>query len=96
MADYRIDCIKRDGADEDRRIDRFGGPVPDDSGNRWNDSIDNVIKMIDGGTHRFWTSADGKRVWCKTDTHPKTGRKYVTTEGDGFPPNNLLKLDECS
>ena len=95
MADVRIDCIKRDGADPDRRIDRFGGPKPDGSG-RWNQPIDDVIQQIDSGTHRFWTSVDNKSVWCRTEVHPTSKRKYVTTEGDGFPPNNLLKLSECS
>ena len=97
MGDYRIDCIKRDtAADSDRRIDRFGGPMPDQDGVRWNDTIDNVIRMIDSGAHRFWTSVNGKSVWCKTETHPTSKRKYVTTEGDAYPPNNLLKLPECS
>jgi hypothetical protein len=89
MADYQVTCIRPDGADADRRIDRLGGPG-------WNESIDSVIRAIDSGTHRFWTSVQGRSVWCITKVHPTSGRKYVTTEGDGFPPNNLLSLPRCS
>lgn len=88
MTDYRVTCIKPDGADVDRRIDRLGGPD-------WNDSIDNVIRFIKSGAHRFWTSVGGKSVWIIVTTHPTSGRDYLTTEGDGFPPNNLLSLPRC-
>jgi hypothetical protein len=27
--------------------------------------------------------------------HTHSGRRYITTEGDGFPPNNLLRLTRC-
>jgi hypothetical protein len=88
MADYRVTCIKPDGADDDRRIDRLGGPD-------WNDSIDNVIRFIKSGAHRFWVSVGGKSVWVIVKTHPTSGRDYLTTEGDDFPPNNLLSLPRC-
>lgn len=62
MADYQVTCIVPDGADADRRIDRLGGP-------NWNDSIDNVIRFIKTGAHRFYTSVGGRRScptsWCK-------------------------------
>lgn len=85
MADYQITRVRKDGADPDRRIDRFSGPG-------WEAPIDDVIRWIDTGAHRFWTSVDGRSVWCMTGTHPTSKRKYVTTQGDSFPPNNLLKL----
>lgn len=94
MADVRITCIKRDGADADRRIDRLGGPQPSGDGT-WNSSIDEVIDWILNGTHRFWTSVGGKSVWVEVRVHPTSKRHYLTTEGDGFPPNNLLSLPEC-
>ena len=94
MSDVRVTCIKRDGADADRRIDRLGGPQPDGDGN-WNQSIDDVINYIRNGTHRFWTSVSGKSVWLQVKQHPTSGRYYLTTQGDGFPPNNLLSLPEC-
>ena len=91
MASYQITCIIPDGADDDRRIDRLGGNGP--SG-RWEDSIDNIIAFIGQG-HDFWTQVAGRRVDVMRRTHPTSGRLYLTTEGDGFPPNNLLSLPRC-
>ncbi|MCO4092865.1 MAG: DUF3892 domain-containing protein [Sphingorhabdus sp.] len=92
MSTYQITCIRRDGRDADRRIDRLGGIRPDGGG--WNDTIDAVIQSIETG-HRFWTTALGKAVWVEVRRHPVSGRKYLATENDGFPPNNLLSLPEC-
>lgn len=89
MTDYQVTCTKKDGADADRRIDALAGPQFKQS------PIDDVIRWIDSGQHRFWTSVDGKSVWLRTATHASSGRKYLTTEGDSFPPNNLLKLQDC-
>ena len=94
MADYQVTCIRRDGPDRDYRIDRLGGPTPDGSGT-WNDTIDNVIAFIQSGSHRFWTSAGGKSVGIVVRQHPTSGRLYLATENDGFPPNNLLSLPNC-
>jgi hypothetical protein len=88
MSDYQVACIRRDGSDVDRRIDRLGGPG-------WNDTIDNVISWITSGSHRFWTSENGVSVWVRVRTHPTSGRLYLATENDGYPPNNLLSLREC-
>lgn len=92
MADYQVTCIRRDGFDADRRIDRLGGIAP--NGRIWNDSIDNVISSIAHG-HRFWTRVNNISVWIEVRKHPKSGRLYLATESDGFPPNNLLSLPEC-
>jgi hypothetical protein len=94
MADVRVTCITRDGADADRRIDRLGGPQPSGDG-RWNASIDEVIDYIRKGTHHFWITAGGKTVWLVVRVHPTSGRYYLTTEADAFPPNNLLSLPDC-
>ena len=88
MADYQVTSIRRDGRDLDRRIDRLGGPA-------FNDTIDNVIRFIRSGDHKFWTTAGGKSVWVVVRQHPTSGRHYLATENDGFPPNNLLSLPEC-
>lgn len=89
MADYRVTCIRRDGTDQDRRIDALGGP-------EFHDTIDNVIRFIQAGTHRFWTSVNGASVWIVVRRHPTSGLLYLATENDGYPPNNLLSLPECS
>jgi hypothetical protein len=88
MADYQVTCIRRDGSDLDRRIDRLGGPG-------WNDNIDNVINWIETGAHRFWTSVGGKSVWVVVATHPTSYRKFLRTQTDSYPNNNLLFLPEC-
>ena len=86
MADYQVTCTKKDGADPDRRIDALGGS--------WGSApIDHVIHWIEQG-HTFWTEVDKNRAEIIVRAHDK-GRKYLTTEGDGFPPNNLLKLPDC-
>lgn len=89
MADYQVTCITRDGKDSDRRIDRLGGT-------NWNDSIDDVIGYINRRERRFWTTAGGRRVLIVVKRHPVSGREYLATEVDGYPPNNLLSLPECN
>lgn len=89
MGRYQVTCHVPDGADADRRIDKLGGtfhaqPQP----------IDTIIRWIDEG-HTFWTEAYGRAVEVVVRTHSHSGRRYLTTEGDGFPPNNLLKLPTC-
>lgn len=87
MADYQITCIRRDGSDPDRRIDAVGV-----GGQLY--MIDQVIAWIQSGAHRFWTVAQGQSVWVVVRQRP-SGRLYLATENDGFPPNNLLSLPEC-
>jgi hypothetical protein len=86
MADYQVSCIIPDGSDPDRRIDSLGGPAFKTA------PIDDVIGWIEGG-HTFWVSVGGYRV--NVIIGIRNGRKYLTTEGDGFPPNNLLNLPHC-
>ncbi len=86
--DYQVTCIRRDGADLDRRIDRLGGPW-------FNRTIDDVINGIQYGGDRYWTSVNGLSVWVVVDQHPTSGRLYLRTEPDSYPPNNLLSLPEC-
>ncbi|MFP5328541.1 MAG: DUF3892 domain-containing protein [Alphaproteobacteria bacterium] len=88
MVDYHITCIRRDSSDFDRRIDAVGV-----SGHLY--PIDQVINWIRTGAHRFWIIAQGKSVWVVVRRHPTSGRDYLATKNDGFPPNNLLSLPEC-
>jgi hypothetical protein len=87
MADRHVTCTKKDGADPDRRIDRLGGVG-------FNEHIDTVIRHIEGGVHTYYSLVNGRRANIVVRVHPN-GRKYLTTEGDGFPPNNLLQLPNC-
>ena len=88
MGKYYITHTRKDGADEDRRIDavKIGDQVY---------PIDMVIDWINGRVHDFFVSVGGRTVRVITGIHSKTRRSYLTTEGDGFPPNNLLSLPSC-
>lgn len=88
MADYQVTCTKKDGSDLDRRLDGIGGSFG------YLD-IDTAITQIESRVNRFYCSAAGSSVWVIVGRHPQSGRKYLTTEGDGFPPNNLLALRDC-
>jgi len=90
--DIEIKCIRRDGADTDRRIDRFGGFH---NGKPWGLSIDELIDWILNQGHTFFVDVAGRRVEVVVMRHPVSKRLFVTTEADGFPPNNLLRLPEC-
>ncbi len=85
MSDYQITAIRPDGHDVDRRIDavQVESKLYD---------IDRVIGWIQSEEHRFWVRAEGRSVWVIVGRHAHSGRYYLTTEGDGFPPNNLLSL----
>jgi hypothetical protein len=91
MSDYRVTCIRRDGPDRDWRIDSLGGDLP----HPWKDTIDNVIQAIERQDHRLYTNVGGRAVWVVVRQHPTSLRKYLATEADRFPPNNLLSLPEC-
>jgi len=85
---FQITATRKDGADADRRIDALqladGRIFP----------IDRIIAAIRAGD-RFWTFVYGVRVGIRIDQHPVTRRDFLRTEGDGFPPNNLLRLPNC-
>ena len=88
MSDYQITHTRKDGLDADRRIDavQIGNSIF---------TIDQIITWIIDRTHRFWVSVNGKSVWVEVRQHSSSGRRFLTTEGDGFPPNNLLNLPNC-
>lgn len=92
MGDYRIDCTTKDGPDPDYRLDGFGGENADRT--RWYLPIDSLLQWIDNG-HTFWVMVGGRRVRVYDEVHPRTRRRFVTTEGDSYPPNNLLRLPNC-
>ena len=88
MSSYQITHTRPDGTDADRRIDGFliGGQYY---------TIDQVIDWIRKGLHSFFVLVWGRRVEVIVKQHPLSGRWYLTTVGDGYPPNNLLNLPAC-
>ena len=93
---HRVTCTKKDGADADRRIDGIGGATGAVNTNGpWYLPIDKAIASIKKGEFEFYVLVDNRQVNVVVRSHPTTGREYLTTEADGFPPNNLLKLPDC-
>jgi hypothetical protein len=90
MATFQITRTKKDGPDPDYRIDAFRS-VDVATGQEYTDTIDSLLRSIDAGNVNF-VMVQGRRVRVIPKVHPRSGRRYVTTEGDGFPPNNLLNL----
>jgi hypothetical protein len=83
---YNVNCHVPDNSDADRRMQGIGGPG-------WYKAVDDVIRCIDNGD-MFYVNVGGRQVRVITGRHA-SGRRYITTEGDGFPPNNLLRLPRC-
>ena len=96
-ARYRVTCTKKDGADDDRRIDGIGGPTGAKvGGGPWYLPIDRAIDGILDGTWTSYVIVQSREGDVVVREHPSTGRRYLTTVADGFPPNNLLALPDCS
>ena len=89
MADYQITHSRKDGADADRRLDGFII-----MGHGYYD-IDQVIGFVKNPQNRFFVSVGGRSVRVEVQRHATSSREYLTTAGDGFPPNNLLNLPNC-
>ena len=93
MADYRIDCVHKPHRDSPHEhITDVGGPSP--TGGRWKDTADNVVRLIDDKTHRFYTEESGARAWVGVNIG-HSGRKFLQTYADGIWRDNLLALLEC-
>jgi hypothetical protein len=84
--DYTVNCHVPDNADLDRRMQGIGGNV-------WYKTVDEVLRCIDNGD-TFNVTVSSRTVRVIPGRHA-SGRRYITTEGDGFPPNNLLRLPRC-
>ena len=89
MARHQITCInKRVHQNPHERIEFIG-----QRGN-WKISEDNAIRRIELGQDSFYVMVNGKSVDVMVATHE--GRKYLKTVPDGYAPNNLLSLPECT
>lgn len=85
MREYQITAIRPDAQDADRRIE--GLQI---EGTIW--PIEKVIEWTRSGTHRFWVMSGAGKVRVIVARHWLSGRYFLTTEGEGFPPNALLAL----
>lgn len=94
MADYRIDCVnKPDRFSPHEHITHVGGPQPGGTG-RWKDTVPNVVRLIEGKVHRFYTREAGVSAWVGVRISA-AGSKYIQTYADGVWKDNLLALKEC-
>lgn len=90
----RIDCINKNPRnDPHHRITHVGGP--NDNGTRWKLSEDDAIAGILAGKWEFYVHAGG-RVVNVIIARAKSGRDYLKTADDGYTPDNLLNLPQCS
>ncbi|MGY4157918.1 hypothetical protein ACVINW_003760 [Bradyrhizobium sp. USDA 4461] len=94
MVDCRIDCVnKPNRKSSHEHITHVGGPKPDGSG-RWKDTVPDVVRMIEQGTHSFYTDQGGARAEVGVRTSA-AGNKFLQTYADGVWKDNLLALNEC-
>lgn len=89
---HQVTCHTPDNSDPDRRLQGIGGRNP--NGSNWYLPIDDAIRKIETGVYEFYVVVSGRQVEVVVRRHA-SGRKYLTTEADGFPPNNLLNLPTC-
>lgn len=95
MADIYVNCVTLEGAEKDQMIAELGGPQPDGSGELWIHTTDEMIDLMLAKKHNFYTRIDGESLWLEVKEHEGSGRHYITTEGDAFPPQKLMDLPLC-
>ena len=93
MAEYQVNCINKQPRDNPYdRIDTIG--VITSEGVR-KFSVADIVHFIEQEGHRFFVQKNGKKVFLEVGTS-LFGNKYVKTNDDGEPLNNLLNLGECA
>ncbi|MEO8563890.1 MAG: DUF3892 domain-containing protein [bacterium] len=92
-ADIQVRCInKADRTNFYERIRNIGGLNAD--GSRWKLGEDEAIAGMKTGRWTFYTSVNNVRANVRIGWH-HLKPQYLTTEPDGYQPNNLLALPEC-
>jgi hypothetical protein len=90
MADVRVSCINKvPRYNPYEGITHLGGP----EGGGWKRTRGEVIALIEGRTHTFYTLVDGNRGDIGVVDGPNG--KYLRTYADGKWNDNLLSLPEC-
>lgn len=90
----RVDCInKTDRYNPWERIQRLGGTRDDGSG-RWICTQQECVRFIENGYKFYVELRPGHRVYLEVAVSAQ-GNKYVKTEADRDPQDNLLSLPEC-
>ena len=94
LIDFDVTYIRKmpDHYDGHHRIEGIGG-VGDIPGG-WYHAEDEAIRNIEAGTHNYWVTVAGKRVRVIVVMSALLMSKFLTTEPDTDPANNLLGLPE--
>lgn len=91
--DVQVQCIrKRNRTDAHERIQEIGGANV--SGTFWHLPEEQAIAGMKRGDWTFYTLVSGVRANVRIGRH-HLKPEYLTTEPDGYQPNNLLALPEC-
>lgn len=59
-------------------------------------SKNQAIHEIDNRINQYAVSVHGREVEVIVRRHSQTGMKYLTTSPDGYSPNNLDDLPNCT
>jgi Protein of unknown function (DUF3892) len=93
----QVSCITKRGGhyNPHERIQDLGGFH---NGKPWKMAEDKIIAELEKPSAtrswNFYTSVNGRSAWVVVAQH--NGRKYLKTEADGYSPDNLLALGDCS
>ena len=91
MPSFQVTCITKRGDhyNPHERISHIGNQI-----GKWRLTEESAIQRIDGGQESFYTNVNGRETDIVVASH--NGRRYLKTAADGYAPNNLLALSECS
>lgn len=87
----QVMCIRKRGNhfNPHERIEGIGGNYP----SQWYTIEETAIRNVERDPRSYYASVSGNSVWVVVAVH--NGRKYLKTEADRHPENNLLYLPEC-
>jgi hypothetical protein len=89
----QVQCVTRDMAEAaHRRITHIGGYLAD--GSRWREKSERAIRLIEFDMLEFFVAVGDHEVRVIIAEHDDT--RYLKTETDGYEPDNLLSLPDCS
>ena len=92
MSSHRVLCItKKDRQNIHERITNIGGRNGD--GKNWSLTQQEAIAGIERGEWSFYVLNDGVKADVEVATN--SGHKYLKTNADRQPQDNLLSLPEC-
>lgn len=91
MGRYQVSCIVKRGNhyNPHERISHIGNLA-----GQWMMTEESAIWRMESGSDTFYTNVNGRSAEIVVAVH--NGRKYLKTDADGYSPNNLLSLPECT